>query len=424
MSEKMKLLLNCDVCDARRMKEEDYSHYEQITINTDVMLVNTESKSILSRLPVTINGDSTIELSDEIEVCVKSINGSYEITGNSSIAEHTVLCVNGSLNIHPGTEGILKKFEAILVNGNARYPKSLEGFIGKMNVNGSSYTYPDDCVIMEPEFIIDKYFPLRAKEGSKYYVRKIVIIKDENVDVAGLAGKNVKFVTKKLLIPECKIEDSVQIFDESVEYIVVPDGMKLVCDDITLKEEFVRNEGSRLFIYGDVKVGKNADMDALCNMVEKLIVKGTVSLRAEQEEAFCRMDVEFDKIEIIKKNRRMKGVPVAKVDMKLLDNSPDGIEICGVAKVEIADDITPEMILEKLVIKGCAKVACSEEQESAVAAVSEGVAAIGSALGDTNGSSYTDGSGDIGGIGVIGGMLRGVEELMNTKIINADSYVM
>ena len=39
MSEKKKFILNCDVCDARKIKEESLSEYEQIIINADLILV-------------------------------------------------------------------------------------------------------------------------------------------------------------------------------------------------------------------------------------------------------------------------------------------------------------------------------------------------------------------------------------------------
>lgn len=427
MSEKKNLLLNCDLCDTRKMKEEDYSHYEHIVINTDVLLVTAESKSILSRLPVTINNDSTIELEDGEEVYIKSVNGSYEITGNSSVAEHTILSVNGSLFVHPGTEEILKKYDEIVVNGSVRYPKSLEGFLGKMNVNGATDSYPDDCVMLDSVFTIDKYFPLRAREGSKYYVGSRVIIKDESVDITRLVEKKVHFETKRLLVLESKIEDSVPLFDESVDFIVIPNGMKLIDDDIVLNEEFIRNEGSRLFIYGDVKVDKKADMNALRNNIEKLIIKGTVSLRSEQEEAFRSMNVEFDNIKIKKDNRKIVNVVKAKLDKKLFDDSPKGIEVHNVAKLKIKDDVTSEMILEKLVIRNCAKVDCSEELESAVAAVSENVAIIGKASDDEEGAEGIGGIlGDMfgGAGGILGDIAGGAKKLLDTKLINADNYVM
>ena len=58
-------------------------------------------------------------------------------------------------------------------------------------------------------------------------------------------------------------------------------------------------------------------------------------------------------------------------------------------------------------IENCAKVSCSEEQESAVAAVSQNIAAI------VKESSKE-----------LSEMSGGFDDLLSTKVINADSYIM
>ena len=123
MLNKKNYLLNCDVCDTRKMKEEDYSGYEKMMINADIVVVNASSKSILNRLPVTINQDNTIEIPDDMAAEIQTINGSYEITGTTAALDHTVLIVNGALYIHPGTEEVLKKYEKIHVNGSVKCPQ-------------------------------------------------------------------------------------------------------------------------------------------------------------------------------------------------------------------------------------------------------------------------------------------------------------
>ena len=153
MFEKKNFILNCDVCDTRKMKEEDYSGYEKMLINADIVIVNEMSKGILNRLPLTLNHDKMIELSDGVEITIRSINGSYEITAATAEQEHTLLVVNGNLRIHPGTEENLKKYEQISVNGCVRCPRSLEGFLNRLSVNGSICTYPDDCVVLELSLI-------------------------------------------------------------------------------------------------------------------------------------------------------------------------------------------------------------------------------------------------------------------------------
>lgn len=415
MLEKKKLLINCDLCDTRKIKEEDYSHFEQITINTDVILVNENSKSILNRLPALINQDKTILLPEDVDVDVKSINGSHKITGSTMVSEHTILFVNGSLTIESGTEEVLQKYERIIVNGSVTCPDSLEGYLGKIAVNGSATTYPDGCVILKENFVMDKYFPLRAKENGKYYAKKKVVIQGEEVDVKKLVDKKVQFTTEVAVLPESKVEECACIFNEETEFVVVPEGMKLIADDVTLEEKLIRKEGNRLFVYGDVEVGEKADMDQIEEVLEKLIVKGTLSIRKKQMEVLERMDVEYDELEILDDRRTITNVLRAKIDRALLENCEEGVRVCNAAKVVLAKDVDCALILEKLRLVNCAKVSCSEEQESAVAAVATNVAQIGQQDEEADGN----GAGNI--LGNVFGM---VKNLADTKIINADEYIM
>lgn len=166
MFDKKNYVLNCDICDARKMKEEDYNNYKNMIINADIVIVSTSSKSILNRLPVTINQDYTIEIADDVETELKVINGSYEITDSMVVQEHTLLIVNGALNIHSGTKEILEKYEKIHVNGSVRCAESISGYLTKLSASNSVSIYPDDCMILNDTFIVDKYFPLRAKKTT------------------------------------------------------------------------------------------------------------------------------------------------------------------------------------------------------------------------------------------------------------------
>ena len=218
MFDKKNYVLNCDICDARKMKEEDYNNYKNMIINADIVIVSTSSKSILNRLPVTINQDYTIEIADDVETELKVINGSYEITDSMVVQEHTLLIVNGALNIHSGTKEILEKYEKIHVNGSVRCAESISGYLTKLSASNSVSIYPDDCMILNDTFIVDKYFPLRAKEDNKYYVKDKVIIQDKSVDMQKLVEKNVRFVTEQLIIPEEMVESCIELFDEKVNF--------------------------------------------------------------------------------------------------------------------------------------------------------------------------------------------------------------
>lgn len=401
MSDKKKFLLNCEVCDARKIKEEDYKDYEQIKINTELVIVDEESKSILNRLPVTMNQESMIELPEGMQAEIRTINGKYEITGNTDVKDYTLLIVNGPLLIHPNAQETLGKYYKIVVNGPLRCPKSIEGNLGKISINGPVKIYPDDCIILDKEFHMDKYFPLRAKEGKRYYAENMVIIGDTTVDMEKLVAKNVEFVTNRLLVHESKVEECIPMFDENVEFVVVPDGMKIIYGKIVLDEKFVKKEGNKLFVYGSVEVSPECDMKVLGEILEKLIVKGDITLSREQEESFQRMDAEYDNIIYRFEGRVIVNKVNVSIDEKLLENSVNGIRIQNVAMVNIAEEVSQQLILEKLEIMNCAKVICSKEQKSAVAVISQNVAMIGE---EEKESSLID--------------------LFTTKVINAESYIM
>ena len=407
MFNKKNYLLNCDVCDTRKIKEEDYAGYEKMMINTDIVIVNETSKSILNRLPLTLNQDSTIELPDDIDVAIQTINGSYEITGSTAVQEHTLLVVNGSLKIHSGTEEILARYEKIQVNGSVKCPKSLEGYLSKLSANGSVSIYPDDCVILDNTFVLDKYFPLRARTGSKYYVENMVVIQDKNVDLRNLVQKNVQFITNRLLILENMVQDSVELFDEKVEFIVVPADMALIYGNIVLNEQLVEKEGSKIYVYGSVKLDENCDLEKIKNTLEKLVVNGNITLKRNQEEAFRKLNAEYNSLVFSWEGRVIENKPNVRIDKSLLENSPNKVLVRNTATIKISDDVTPEMILDRLVIENCAKVSCGEEQESSVAAIAQNVAKIGET-----------GEGDFGGIA------GAFKDMLSTKMINADSYVM
>lgn len=99
------------------MKEEDYSGYEKMMSNTDLVIVSLSSKSILNRLPLTLNHDCTMEFKDDAKIELQAINGSYEITGTTALHEHTLLSVNGDLTIYPGTEESLQNTASLHLSG-------------------------------------------------------------------------------------------------------------------------------------------------------------------------------------------------------------------------------------------------------------------------------------------------------------------
>ena len=409
MFDKKKLMINSDVCDTRTMDESAYEKYEQIVINADVLLVTERTKALLAKLPVTCNIDEMVELPEGEDINTISINGDYEIGPNTRMADNTVLCINGKVQIHPGTGDNLKNILRIIVNGVIKCPKSLEEFMDRVTVNGSIQIYPDDCAILDSRFIMDKYFPYRAKENGRYFAEEKVVL--GNVDLTPLIEKNVRILTPIVVGNEKQLLKGVPLFEESTEFVEVPDGCTVVPGDIELTPVSMKQYGVRLFVDGNLTL-----MDAeVLEKVEKLVVKGTIFASRKIADMIDEKDVVFDGIKIEKGRKIVNKINVT-LDDAMFRYSPDGIAVANVASIKIAEDVSPADILEKLEIANCASVRCSEEQKSAVELVSSNVASI--SCGKVDGDMVSGIMGALSGVGDFVGMVK------DTKMINADKHVM
>lgn len=366
MEEKKKLILNCEVCDSTKIIEENYRHFEEITVNAEVLVVNETSKGILNRLPTRLNIERTIDSAEDLEV--KIINGAYEITSGMIPPKPVILDVNGSLKVCPGTEEILKKYECMIINGSAEFPESFKSSLDKMIVNGQVRTYPDDSVILEDDFIMDSYFPIRAREGKKYFARNAIVIQNADVDLSKLLQKNIKLLTPRLIIPESRLEEGAILTDEDVDFVVVPEGLTLIFGDAVLDEDMLRREGGSLFVYGNLKLDKQADMEMLQREIDTLIVTGTITLNRDQKEEFQKIHAQYKElhVHVLEQERLIQGMMQVSLNKKLFDCSPDGIRIGSAVKVVIEEDVTPEMLLNGLKGINCLQIECNSEQENAL----------------------------------------------------------
>ena len=108
----------------------------------------------------------------------------------------------------------------------------------------------------------------------------------------------------------------------------------------------------------------------------------------------------------------------AKVDRALLMANEKGVRVMNCAMLSIDKDVEPKLICDRLQIKNCAKVSCTEEQESAVHTVSKNVAMIGSNKPGEDGE-------ESGGImGMMGSVFDVVKQVANTSMINAEKHIM
>lgn len=407
MSEKKNLMINCDVCDARNAKEEYLSGYEQIMINTDLLLVSAESRGVLERLPAICNTDNTLEVDDNANLIFQ--NGRMEINSSSAFPADTVFAVNGDLMIYSDTSRqTLEALRAVNVTGSLLCPASLLTCIKELYVTGETKTYPDDCIILPPVFTPDEYFHLRAREGQKYYVEQEVRLTVPGISLAALGDKKVQFISPRFFVPAEKAADALELFDEKASMVVIPRGCAFIDACEELSENLLRKYGNRLFFRGDLTL--TAESIPLLSRLEKLYVSGTLLVPENLAEDFYQFDVECSSVKVVKEEKRriLENSPRIILDKNILTASPQGVLVQNCAVLTIDENITPQDILDHVEIVNCARVDCSENQKAAVYQKSSNVLQIGSR--EENGEPS--------------GMLGILLNLAETKMINADKYVL
>ena len=407
MSEKRNLMINCDVCDARNAKEEYLSGYEQIMINTDLLLVSAESRGVLERLPAICNTDNTLEVDDDANLIFQ--NRSTEINSKSVFPADTVLAVNGDLLIHSDTSRqTLETLRAVNVTGSLLCPASLLTCIKDLYVTGEIKTYPDDCVVLPPVFTPDEYFHLRAKEGQKYYAEQEIRLIAPGIDLGTLRDKKVQFISPRFFVPAEKAADALELFNETASMEVIPQGYVFVDTGKELSESLLKKYGNRLFFRGDLTLTEGSI--PLLSRLEKLYVSGTILVPENLAEDFYQFDVECSSVKVVKEEKRriLENSPRIVLDKDILTASPPGVLIRNSAVLTIAENITPQDILDHVEIVNCARVDCAENQKAAVYQKSTNVPQIGSR--EENGEPS--------------GMLGILLNLAETKMINADKYVL
>ena len=194
----------------------------------------------------------------------------------------------------------------------------------------------------------------------------------------------------------------------------VPDGTKLIDDDLELKPKTIKKYGTRLCVTGDVSI---KDAEALSSL-EYLFADGTVSVNKELEDAFDEIESVYDELRVIDPDLGLiVDRPMVKVGASMLGKYPKGLRVEDCAKVTLSEDLSAEDIMEKLHIVDCAMVICTKEQEEAVNMIAEDVAMI-----QVSGQDSDDEDGEDGGaLGMFGSFLG---KLKDTQIINAAEYKM
>ncbi|MBE5841881.1 MAG: hypothetical protein E7304_10815 [Butyrivibrio sp.] len=410
----MKLKINCDKCDARKIVEENYTQYDEIVINTDELVVDSRSKAVLNRLPFNISADYVRSRDDEEsqKPSARTVNGIYEINESSIVEDDQSIVVNGVLKIAPKTENILRKYESIVVNGIILCPKSVASILPLpgLSINGLIKAYPDDYTLLDNNFKLDKYFPMRATNGSGYFAASYIYDADLETNFSMLAEKNIKFHTDKIYIRKSHLEAGLSLFNIEAEINEVPDICTIVQGNVVLDESFITAYGTNPYVIGNLDIPK--ENKEILNSLESLTVNGTIKVDNHCVEALNSLNASYKELVVVK-GVVLQDRPIINISRDILEDNADGVTIQDCAVVKFESNIEPELIKERVKIKDCAKVDCSSEQKSAVDFVSTDVAMVGtgSILSGIFNSIFGDSSSD-GNNG----------HNNDTKYVNADYY--
>ena len=403
-----KLFINCATCDMRNVSEENYLQYENITINSAMVLTNENGKSFVNKMPVTLSCANVMELDKDADI--RTINGNHEIKSSDNVLDKKFyMLINGSLTIGSNTQKQFEKCAGITVNGSVIFPESMSSYLVGMKVNGSSECYPDDAIILKRNAVIDHFFTLRAK-NNLYWSSKRMIIVDPKINLELLKSKGSRFSAKEIIISESYVEGIIDLIDEKANIIIVPDGASVILDDITINNDTIKRYGTKLYIIGDVEISNDLNLDS----IEYLVVKGDATVPQEKKDQLFKVLTEIDgDIKIAKpKSTVIIDKPYIKITKWMLEQQPFGITVSDCALVVIKEDIPKDLISKKLHISDCGMVKCSEEQEDAVTMICENVGKIGNIEVDTK--------------NIIGKIFGGMDPNNDpdTKVINSADYVM
>ena len=365
-----KKVINAAFCDTRDVTEDAMSGFDSITINAAALLTDAKSRELMSRYPVTLNAATVVDA--PVGVLVKNVNGKHEI-GTDADGENTLLIVNGKLTFENGSLDAAKRFCRIILNGKALMPRSFMGQLQNLTVNGKCEYYPDGAAILKKDTEIDGLFVARASKQS-YYCAGALFFLDAGMDTEWLLEKGLRFTAKKIVIAEGLLGKLLPLIDEETEMTCVPDGTRLIDDDLELLPRTIRKYGPKLCVCGDVLI---EDAEAL-SALEYLYADGTVRVSKLLAEKLEEVECVCDELKVIDPDvGYLCDRASVKVGPALLRQYPNGLRIEDCAKVTLSADLSPEEIMEKLQIADCAFVRCTKEQEEAVGIIAEDVAKIG-----------------------------------------------
>ena len=80
---KENLIINSEICDARKIKEENYESYKKIIINSEILITSERSREILNSLGAIVNSDAIIDAAEDEVIDSRIVNGNEVISKGS-----------------------------------------------------------------------------------------------------------------------------------------------------------------------------------------------------------------------------------------------------------------------------------------------------------------------------------------------------
>lgn len=426
MEKKKALVINSSLCDTRQVQEGTLAAYEKVVINSAVVIASARSRELMDQYSVTINSSSILDVEGAVQV--SQLNGRAEIKpGQACPPGKTVLVVNGTLDIAPGSEELLEHYCAISVNGTLSCPESLSGLLTMAQINGSLQTYPDGCIRLKRTAVLDRTFHLRARQDARYYAARRVVALAPDISFTKLAEKNVQFVTKELLVAESLAETAIPLFDEQADVTILPDGCAFVNTDATLNEALIRQYGGKLYVNGDLTI--NRDSAPWLEQISFLHVNGDLLATKDSAASLQAIDLSYNTLRIVAGTLLSDKLNVT-VDRAMLEQAPEGLSLTDCVNVKFHKDVPPELIRERLLsLTDCVNVSCTEEQRGAIELVAEDVVRID----DSGKGLLSQAGGMLGQLTAMLGSEAAPEDmplsekaklLMNSKMVNSVSYTL
>jgi hypothetical protein len=375
------LEINCAACDTTEACEQTLSAYQAVKIHAAVVWQTRESAQAMARCNVSIDAANVVTVPQGARMVQK--NGRFSIGAGQKPAVPTALIVNGRLNIEKGAADALAGYVSVQVNGSVCYPESLSAQAEGFTVNGSSESYPDDAVVLARTFTADRVFALRAKKGT-YYCARRVILTDPAAEAAVLCEKGVRFLTRRAIIAESMLAAALPMFSEQTEVTAVPDGCAYLAEDSELNRALLHRYGTRLYIDGSLTVPNDAAAELA--RLEYLHVGGSVHVPAALVEAFCGKTSAYEKLDVVRPTL-LCGRPEVTIDRSRLERE-GGVSVRDCAEVTIRPDLPAGLLESALDIADCAEVRCSVLQRAAVEQICTDVASVETE--ETDGAAQDD----------------------------------